>query len=194
MILIIEKRNSANYLEEVIKMNNEQTQTTNTAMVETNPSATDYINAINQLKATTVSRDEYDALVAERKELINSIINGEGGANANTEEAAPDYEKIKTDARNKLFGNPNGELNNLEYCKTALELREAVLKTEGIDIFVGSGHQFSPEQSDYDKAKRVADVIQECIDEAGGNSEVFTAQLMSRTNDVSLPKARPARR
>lgn len=192
MILIIEKRNSANFLEEVIKMNNEQN--TQTTAVETNSSATDYINAINQLKATTVSRDEYDALVAERKELINSIINGDSGATGSHEEAAPDYDKIKTDARNKLFGNPNAELSNLEYCKTALELREAVLKTEGIDIFVGSGHQFSPEQSDYDKAQRVADVIQTCIDEAGGNSEVFTAQLMSRTNDVSLPKARPARR
>lgn len=192
MILIIEKRNSANFLEEVIKMNNEQN--TQTTAVETNSSATDYINAINQLKATTVSRDEYDALVAERKELINSIINGDSGATGSHEESAPDYDKIKTDARNKLFGNPNAELSNLEYCKTALELREAVLKTEGIDIFVGSGHQFSAEQSDYDKAQRVADVIKECIDEAGGNSEIFTAQLMSRTNDVSLPKARPARR
>lgn len=163
---------------------NEQTQT----------SAAEYIEAIKQLKATTVSKEEYDALQAEKKELLNSLINGSGDTTEQTPET-PDYEAIKKEARTKLFSE-GSELTNLEYCTNALKLREAVLKTDGVDIFVGSGHQLTPTQDDYDKAQRVADVMAECIEAAEGNSEIFTAQLMTRTNDVSLPgsKNRPVRR
>lgn len=162
--------------------------------VETQNSATEYIEAIKQLKATTVSKEEFDALQAEKRQLLDSLING-GEHTGETTNETPDYEAIKKDARNKLFAGDGGELSNLEYCKTALQLREAVLKTDGIDIFVGSGHQYTPEQSDYDKAQRVAEVMAECIEAAEGNSDIFTAQLMNRTNDVSLPGTkRPARR
>lgn len=161
---------------------------------QTQNSAAEYIEAIKQLKATTVSKEDYDALQAEKKQLLDSLLHG--GADTGAEQTeTPDYETIKKDARNKLFGGDGGELSNLEYCKTALQLREAVLKTDGIDIFVGSGHQYTPEQSDYDKAQRVAEVMAECIEAAEGNSDIFTAQLMNRTNDVSLPGTkRPARR
>lgn len=166
----------------------------NTNNNQTTDTSADYIAAIQQLKATTVSKDDYDALVAERKQLLDSIVNG----TASTQESEPntsDYETIKKECRTKLFSE-GSELSNLEYCKTALELRDAVLQTEGIDIFVGSGHQLTPSQDDYDKAQRVADIMQECIDEAGGNSAIFTAQLQTRTNDaMKLPTpSRPVRR
>lgn len=166
----------------------------NTNNNQTTDTSADYIAAIQQLKATTVSKDDYDALVAERKQLLDSIVNG----TASTQESepnTPDYETIKKECRTKLFSE-GSELSNLEYCKTALELRDAVLQTEGIDIFVGSGHQLTPSQDDYDKAQRVADIMQECIDEAGGNSAIFTAQLQTRTNDaMKLPTpSRPVRR
>lgn len=173
----------------------EPNQTKNPEVVETTQTSADYIAAIQQLKATTVSKEEYDALAAERRQLLDSIVNGTATA-PETQTETPDYETIKKDCRNKLFAE-GSELNNLEYCKTALELRDAVLKSEGVDIFVGSGHNLTPTNEDYDKAQRVADVMQECIDEAGGNSEIFTAQLMTRTNDIKLPgnsKGRPARR
>lgn len=164
---------------------------------QTQNSATEYIEAIKQLKATTVSKEDYDALQAEKKQLLDSLING--GDNTGTQQTeAPDYETIKKEARNKLFGGDGAELSNLEYCKTALQLREAVLQTEGIDIFVGSGHQLSPTSEDYEKAQHVAEVMQACIDEAGGNSALFTAHLMDQTVDIKLPnnnpKGRPARR
>ena len=175
----------------------EPNQNKNPEVVETTQTSADYIAAIQQLKATTVSKEEYDALAAEKKQLLDSIVNGTAAA-TESEQNTPDYEAIKKECRTKLFAE-GSELNNLEYCKTALELREAVLKSEGVDIFVGSGHNLTPTNEDYDKAQRVADVMQECIDEAGGNSDIFTAQLMTKTNDVmKLPgnnnKNRPVRR
>ena len=166
----------------------------NQTIEQTQTSAAEYIEAIKQLKATTVSKEEFDALQAEKKQLLDSLINGSGNTTEQTPEA-PDYEAIKKEARTKLFSE-GSELTNLEYCTNALKLREAVLKTDGVDIFVGSGHQLTPTQDDYDKAQRVADVMAECIEAAEGNSEIFTAQLMTRTNDVSLPgsKNRPVRR
>lgn len=166
----------------------------NTNNNQTTDTSADYIAAIQQLKATTVSKDDYDALVAERKQLLDSIVNGTASTQE-SESNTPDYETIKKECRTKLFSE-GSELSNLEYCKTALELRDAVLQTEGIDIFVGSGHQLTPSQDDYDKAQRVADIMQECIDEAGGNSAIFTAQLQTRTNDaMKLPTpSRPVRR
>lgn len=161
---------------------------------EQTQSAAEYIEAIKQLKATTVSKEDYDALQAEKKQLLESLLNGETHTSEQTPET-PDYEAIKQETRTKLFSE-GSELTNLEYCKNALKLREAVLKTDGVDIFVGSGHQLSPTQEDYDKAQRVAEVMAECIEAAEGNSEIFTAQLMTRTNDVTLPgsKNRPVRR
>lgn len=172
----------------------EPNQNTNTNNNQTVDTSADYIAAIQQLKATTVSKDDYDALVAERKQLLDSIVNGTASTQE-SESNTPDYETIKKECRTKLFSE-GSELSNLEYCKTALELRDAVLQTEGIDIFVGSGHQLTPSQDDYDKAQRVADIMQECIDEAGGNSAIFTAQLQTRTNDaMKLPTpSRPVRR
>lgn len=171
-------------------MNQNQNANENANANQTNETntAADYIEAINQLKQNSVSRNEYDALVAEKKQLLQSIVNGVQQTQEETQ-AAPDYEAIKKEARENLFGGKK-ELSNLEYCQNALNLREAVLETEGIDIFVGQGHNITPEQSDYEKAERVAAVMAECIEKAQGNSSIFTAELMARTKDVSLPGAR----
>ena len=47
-----------------------------TTQEQTQNSATEYIEAIKQLKATTVSKEDYDALQAEKKQLLDSLING----------------------------------------------------------------------------------------------------------------------
>ena len=61
-----------------------------TTQEQTQNSATEYIEAIKQLKATTVSKEDYDALQAEKKQLLDSLING--GDNTGTQQTeAPDY-------------------------------------------------------------------------------------------------------
>ena len=87
--------------------------------------------------------------------------------------------------RNDLF---NKELSNLEYCKKALDLRQAILDTEGKDIFVGDGHKAVVAPEDFITAQRVADVMKDAIDYADGDSQLFTQELMRRTNDIRIPR------
>lgn len=141
----------------------------------------DYIEAINELKRKSVDRDKYDALRAENKKLIESIVNGQSVE----VEAQPINKRSAKDIRNELFN--TAELSNLEYVEKALELRDAVLEEKGVDIFVGAGHKLNPSQEDYETANRVAETFKQCIDYAQGDSEVFTNELMRKTNDVKLP-------
>lgn len=142
-----------------------------------------YIDQINTLKANSVSKDRYDRLMEENRSLLNSLVNGSANDDAEPEEK-PDVAEI----RNKLFSGK--EMSNLEYCTLALQLRDATLEETGKDIFVGSGHNLTPTQEAFNSAQRVADIMHECIEASNGSSELFTAELMRRTNDITLPKRR----
>ena len=86
---------------------------------------TDYIAAIKELKENSVDRSKYDALKAENKKLLDSIVNGTEIAQQQSEE------KIAT-------------------------------------------------------ANKVADVLQQCVDYAEGDSAVFTNELQRRIVDVKI--------
>lgn len=140
----------------------------------------DPIQEIQNLKNNSVSKEDYDKVVAENKRYLKALIDGQQVATSTAEPV--DVDALRKD----LF---NGEeLDNLTYCKKALELRTAILERDGVDIFVGSGSKLNPTDEDYITAQKVADVMQTCIDEADGNSDVFTARLMSMTNDIKIPK------
>lgn len=149
---------------------------------ETIPDTTaELIGKIKELKETTVSRQKYDELAEQNRQLMDLAING-GDAAASTVEETKDIAEM----RKELFM-PDKELSNLEYISKALDLREAVLEQTGEDIFVGKGHVASPEQADYDKAEKAANVFKECIEAADGNNEKFVAELNSRIRDVGFP-------
>lgn len=152
-------------------------------------SANDYVEAIEKLKENTVSKEDYEALKADNKELLNAVLNGgslkSGGAPAN--EVKPDIKKI----REELYGGKTS-LSNLEIAKKSLELRKALMDEGEIDPFVPVGQNISPEPLDFEKAQQVADVLEECIEKAEGDSGVFTNLLQLKMIDanprVSMPK------
>ena len=74
-------------------------------------------------------------------------------------------------------------LSNLEFWQKTLALREAVMEQGDPDPFLPVGTKISPTDDDVVKAENVAKVVQECIEEADGNSEVFTAILQSKINN-----------
>jgi hypothetical protein len=150
------------------------------------PEETDNVALAKALKETrenSVSKEEYEKLQKENKELVAQIINGEGGA-GNGQTITPEKADIKA-LREKLYGAKSNELSNLEFCKTTLELRNAVIAQEGYDPFLPYGEKIKPTAQDIEKADAVAKVFQECIDEAKGDSEIFTALLQSKTNNDS---------
>ena len=137
----------------------------------------DPVQAINELKKNSVSKEKYEQVVAEKNKYLKALIDGNQVAEAQPKEPV-DVDALRAD----LFGK---ELSNLDFAKKALELRDALIERDGVDIFVGKGSKLTPTQEDYEAAQRVADVFQNCIEVSDGDSEIFTRELMRLTDDVA---------
>lgn len=140
-----------------------------------------YIKAIEELKATTISKDAYNKLRAENKKLLDALVSGE--QLDIPKEEKPDIKAL----RNKLFST-DGELSNYEYIDTALKLRNALIESGERDPFLPIGDK-TPLTSDIiEGAQRVADGLQEMLDFAEGDSGVFTAEYQRRVKDSGIPR------
>ena len=147
----------------------------------------DYIKAINEIKQNSVSREQYEKLKTERDELLDTLING-----GQVEMVDPSTKPSIEDLRKELFSKEaaDKEMTNLEFVSKSLELRNAIIEQGGTDPFLPVGKGIDITREDYEAAEFTAQQFQECIDIAKGNSEVFTAELMRRTVDNSLPTAK----
>lgn len=165
-------------------MENTQTQTTTTTTVEeqTNVSGTvedstqNYIDTIKNLKQNTVDKASYEKLKAENKQLLDSIVNG-----TSSEQTVVEAPQTIEDMRKDLFG--SNEHTNLEYAEKALKLREALIERGEVDPFLPQGHKVTIDNSDIEAANRVAEIMQECVDYADGDSNLFTNELQRRMVD-----------
>ncbi len=146
----------------------------------------DYIAQIKNLKENSVSKDDYNKLKADNKKLIDALANGTPMEGMVVEPKISAVENINN-LRKKLFSKESN-LDNLEYCKTAVELRDALIEKGERDPFLPFGHNVVATDSDYETANRVATVMKECIDYADGDSDIFTNELQRRTVDVVIPK------
>lgn len=146
-------------------------------------SAVELAKALEEARKNSVPREDYEKVVKEKEELVSQIINGEGGY-GNGQPTPPKEVDIGA-LREELYGEQSTKLSNLEYCKKTLELRKAVLEKEGYDPFLPHGANIKPDSNDIEKANNVAEVMEQCIEEADGNSEVFTALLQARINNDS---------
>ena len=141
----------------------------------------DYLATIQQLKQNSVDKAKYDALRLENKKLLDAVVNGQ------TVEVQSQVQKedIQT-LRNKVFNNPNQ--TNLEYITNALNLRNRLLEEGYEDPFVPQGTQISAVQADYDRANKVATVLQEMVDESDGDPNVFLNEYQRRVKDTNMKK------
>ena len=156
----------------------------NQAQEQTQETYTDYIEAINKIKSSTVSKDDYEALKQERNELLNNLVNGQYVSAEHTE---PEQVKPLSQLRKQLF-KPEKTLTDVEYVTKALELRDRAIEETGKDCFVGSSHSYTPTSEDYATAQKVADVLKECVENSGGNNAMFMAELQSRMVDNYMPR------
>lgn len=138
----------------------------------------DYVAAIKELKQNSVDRSKYDELRAENKKLLDSIVNG-------TEIAQQPVEPKKSieELRQAYL---KEDQSNLEYITNTLKLREALMAEGKPDPFLPVGEQILPTDEDIAAAQKVADVLQECVDYAEGDSSVFTNELQRRLVDVKI--------
>ena len=138
----------------------------------------DYLAAINELKQNSVNREDYDKLKAENKKLLDSIVNGTDAGLVQPEEKKS-IEELRAAYLKE-------DQSNLEYISNALKLREALMAEGKPDPFLPIGEQILPTDEDVAKAAHVAEVLQECVDYAEGDSNVFTNELQRRLVDVKI--------
>ena len=136
---------------------------------------TDYIEAIQSLKQNSVDKSKYDALRLENKRLLQAVVNGQEVAQE-VKEKEVDIQEL----RSRLAKSSEEGMTNLDYITTALKLREAVMKEGGTDPFVPIGSKYSPTQIDYERANRVASILQEMVDDSNGDPNVFLNEYQRR--------------
>lgn len=141
----------------------------------------DYIQAIQDLKANSVPREQYSKLKEENSKLLKSLINGETIEGVDTP-SAPDISEL----RKSLFGGE--ELSNLEYITKVLALRDATIEAGKPDPFLPWGEKISPTNEDIEAANRVAKVLKDCVDYADGDSNLFTNELQRVMIDAGRRK------
>ena len=140
-----------------------------------------YAETIKKLKESSVSKEAYEKLEAQNKQLLDAIINGNGEDEEKEKSIAPSIKELRED----LYGGKK-HLTNLEYWEKTLALREALMAQGETDPFVPVGEKIVAENSDYEAAERVAQVVKECIEYAKGDAAVFTNELQRRTIDTGF--------
>lgn len=137
----------------------------------------DPVAAINDIKANTVPKEDYEKVKAERDKYCKALIEG-------TQVVEEKKEPVDIDKLRKELFSEDSDLNNLDYVSKAVQLRDAIIERDGEDIFVAKGSKLAPTEDDYIAAQKVTDAFKHCIEIADGDSEIFTRELMRITNDV----------
>ena len=138
--------------------------------------AKEYINQIKDLKENTVSREEYERIKNDNKELAKALINGTGAniPGITKPEEKPDLD----DLRKKLFTKKSK--NDLEYFTNLLALRDGVMADGQPDPFLPINREFRATAQDEADAERIATQIKEAIEYADGDPAVFSNDLRRR--------------
>lgn len=136
-----------------------------------------YIETIKSLKENSVDKESYNKLVEDNKKLVESLVNGNVNA---SQDKSKEFLDIKTLSKNLI----NEHTTNLDFWKSALDLRETILANSGgeRDIFTFNNKNADIEDIERQKntAIKVADVISQCIVSSNGNSRDFCYELQKR--------------
>lgn len=139
-------------------------------------STDDLLNSIEELRNNTVSKEEYSKLQGEYKKVLNAYVK-----NQSLKEIPVEQKKTIEELRKDFF---TENQNNLDYIKSALALRQGLIDNGDPDPFLPYGQNIMPTDDDVQKANKVAEVLQECVDYAEGDSSVFTNELQRRLVDI----------
>ncbi len=141
---------------------------------------TDYITAIKELKENSVDKAKYDDLRLKNKQLLDALVNGQS-----IEQEVVKPKKDLNELRKFLT---DDSLTNLDYIKSALELRNELISQGERDPFVPYGSKYVPVDEDFEAAERVAQGLQAMVDIADGNPNVFMNEYERRVVNTAPTK------
>ena len=141
----------------------------------------DYLKVIKDLKEKSVSKEEYDKLLEDRNKLLNDYLNGgdlKPHVDPKNKESAEDIREYLRQGKART---------NLELWTKYLDLRDKVMEQGEIDPMVPVGPDVTPKDSDFASAAKTASEIRECIENCGGDPELFN-QLLDKKFIGGFPK------
>lgn len=139
-----------------------------------------YIEAIRKMKENSVSREAFEKVKKENKQLLDALVQGK-------EIEIKKEEKADIGQLRKELYNSDKQLSNLEYISKTLELRDALIERGERDPFLPYGEKVPITADQIEKAEAVATVLKECVEFADGDSGIFSAELQRRTKD-NMPR------
>lgn len=145
----------------------------------------DYLEQIQQLKNSTVSREAYDKMRDENKKLLETIING-GQMEAPAENTNIDYNKLLHET---IFEKKS---DNLGYVEAFVTAYEAAAK-EGIKYAMPFGPKAEYGEMDEETCDFTAKKLREIIDKANGSEKAFNFLLDQEMVD-NMPARGPGRK
>lgn len=150
------------------------------------------IEKINEMKKNMVSKEEFDKVVKERDDAYQAMLDGKqidiGGNNSPTYE---ENEKRIAELKEELFGKKieDSNMTNLEFTEKTLELRKLEIEQGRDDPFLANFRKgVNATEEDYEHAERVANNLQEMVDDSEGSPEAFRALYQARVVDPFKPK------
>ena len=147
-------------------------------------SAEDYVEAIDKLKKTTVSKEDFLKLKEENKKLLNAVLNDQHVDSEPKTETVEELQKDLRALKKELAVAQEMGMSNLEFCSKALKYREKAMALGLQDPFVPNSPT-GPDDNDYKSAQKVAERLQQCVDEANGNPAVFRNLFEQSVRDDS---------
>lgn len=140
-----------------------------------------YLDTINELKQNTVSKEKYEKILEENRQLLSNIVNG-------VENTKKEEEKVDLNTLRKTLISPNS--TDLEIVQSALELRKEIMKNGGRDPFLPNSNVYQAVSFDKERSEQVANIFEKCIEIADGNNSVFINELSRITSDSPIPLRR----
>ena len=134
--------------------------------------------ALKELKANSVSKNDYDKILNENRELTKAIIDGSSSfvKSNNEAEKKPDIKQLAKD----IF---EDGLSNYELAKRELKFRDAYIEKFGKDPFAPNNPDMN--SHDAEAASKVARIMQECINECKGEPHLYDALFNEKIKDDS---------
>ena len=155
----------------------------------------DYLDTIQTLKQTTVSRDDYLKLKQENRKLLDAVMSGTSVEQAASAPAKPRDEEIK-ELYSDIF--VKGEHSNLKFHEKLYRLCDLIEEETGKNPMVpwGFNGESPATPENISAAKRDREGIEALIENADGDSEYFTSQyhrLAIETTPVRPGRAKARR-
>ena len=147
----------------------------NNENVEIQTPEMNYAEVIKNLKATTVSREEYDRVMNENKTLANALATSPAKSTDDVEVELPTDEYIDG-LRKKLF-KINSGISNREFIKTTLDLRDALIARGEREPFLPVNKEYIDNPSDMAAVNNLANGLREIVEYSGNDDALFNSEL-----------------